>query len=436
MLDIDNDTSQYWQEKLSEACRQTHVESASLGIVSRDRIVAVNISNQSSMPDHSLSKGSPAFCVAKLFTATLVATLVGAGKLGFEDVITDLLPVAATNTASTANLLAGITVAHLLSHTHGLTADGLNAAPVNARGFIDDERVFGALNKSGRIFAPGTFYSYGVAGYILLGLVIEHVTQLTFGEFLRMQIMARICNRNIGLPHTISDTADHLPICPSSGNNLNLSLHELMAFTSSYLKPDHNPLNLTDNLVEDMFGIQKPMPGWSPTIAGICYGWKRFANSWHGHDGMDSHNQTYIRVNRASNTAICLIAHSPLRSPGALSSLLFRHDYPELSRSTAKQPAILLDALPDDNDVIIGAYGDSRTRFLISLSDGRPRIEILSIADNAAKNSHQCYLYPAEDKLFFLSKPWQYITFLQLVTDGNGCRYLWDHTQLWPALTE
>jgi CubicO group peptidase (beta-lactamase class C family) len=297
----DNHIADYWLERLASACKQAHVDTACLGITNHGSSIAVSYSH-SAAPDHSSANPYPAFCVAKLFTSTLIALLVMQGKLQFDAEITGLLP--ATSTAGVAStVLHGVTVAQLLAHTHGLCALGLDAAPVQADGFIDYEHVLCLLHSSGRMFAPGKFYSYGMAGYVVLGSIIEHITRQTYNQVLHQQILLPIATRGTHLPDVGTCTASR-PICPSSGRGLHLTPGDLLAFASGFLTPLARVLNLPDALLAQIFTTRKLLPGWSPTIAGSCYGWKNFANNWYGQNGIDKQHLMYVRINRATETAI------------------------------------------------------------------------------------------------------------------------------------
>jgi CubicO group peptidase (beta-lactamase class C family) len=423
-----NDVMHYWLDKLAAACEQAQVTTASLGIIHKDQIVSVS-HGRPLLQDDTAGTRNSALCVAKLFTSTLVSLLVLQGKLKFEDQISDLLPVL-SGIAQNTGVLTGVKVSHLLSHTHGLDTIGLDAAPVTDDGFIDHEQVFALLGGSTRMFAPGKFYSYGVEGYILLGIIIEHITQKTYRQALHKEILTRL-EHDIYQPTLVNNIAPLPAICPSSGKGLHLPHTTLTSFVSCFLNPGKNVLKLSPPLMAEIFRKRTTLPGWSPTISGCCYGWKTFGDNWYGQNGMDGHNLMYVRVNRITKTALCLVAQSNKRHPGALPSLLLQQKYPELAANPAKSPGVLTDATTDNCKAIAGTYGNRVTTFRIIYSDERLLLEIVTTYQGNEISSHHCYLYPAEQNIFFLSKPWQYITFLQLVKGDGAMRYLWDHSQLW-----
>jgi hypothetical protein len=311
----------------------------------------------------------------------------------------------------------------------------MHSAPTDAAGFIAVGTVVSALQKSGSIFAPGKFFSYGTAGYVLLGGIVEHITQKPFGDVLREQILTRLgCEER--LPQSAAHLCSDITICPSSGKGLYLPVDAFLKFAGSFVSPRTNALDLPETLLAEIFLTQQALPGWSPIFSGCCYGWKDFANGWYGHNGIDDAQLTYVRINRAGQTAICLAANSATRNPGALPSLLFRNAYPALCFSMARQPRVIREPAPSHNQAVIGIFGRDHLRFHITLQHDKLVVEIRTSTTSGSIIAHHCYLRAADDNIYFLERPWQNSMFLQLVLDDNGRRYLWDHTQLWPEVVD
>ncbi len=128
--------------------------------------------------------------VTKMFTAVVVATLVGDGRLAFETPVVDVLPA----DLRPRTLAAAVSVHHLLCHTSGIAdyAEEDETLP----GFVEDYSALWTERPSYRIqrpadflplFAdlpayrpPGQAFHYSNAGYILLGLVIEQLTGTSY----------------------------------------------------------------------------------------------------------------------------------------------------------------------------------------------------------------------------------------------------------------
>ncbi len=143
--------------------------------------------------------------ITKTFTATCVMMLVEEGRLRLAEPIGDLLPSKLTRKLLVIDghdYGAEITVGQLLGHTSGLPDywtdpplhDGDNAF---VHDFLEDpdrlwepEEILGYARKLHPIALPGQRYHYGDTGYVLLGLIVEHVTGKRLHAVLRERILA------------------------------------------------------------------------------------------------------------------------------------------------------------------------------------------------------------------------------------------------------
>lgn len=128
----------------------------------------------------------PWFSVTKLFTATAVLQLVAAGKLDLDE------PVASTRPDLNGDSIAGLTVRQLLSHTSGLA----NPMPLRWVHLVSESRpdletmTMRLLGRHHRLrFEPGARYAYSNLGYLVLGLVIEAASGLSFEEYLSRNVL-------------------------------------------------------------------------------------------------------------------------------------------------------------------------------------------------------------------------------------------------------
>lgn len=121
---------------------------------------------------------------SKMFTAVLVAKLAEAGRLAYGDPISRHLPPEVMTDEWKA-----VTVDHLLSHRSGIgeywTREFSEARPDlrTARDFVP------WIHKVPASFPPGTGYRYSNSNFILLGLIIEHVTGRPYADELQRVIL-------------------------------------------------------------------------------------------------------------------------------------------------------------------------------------------------------------------------------------------------------
>lgn len=134
--------------------------------------------------------------VTKSFTATAIGRLVDRGSIAFDMPVADVLPAHQHPAALTQE----ITVHHLLTHTSGL-ADYYDEATLGAAAFehiwekIPTHAVRGPADflplfkdLPARTTPGGSEGWYTNAGYILLGLIIEAVSQQRYIDFVEAEV--------------------------------------------------------------------------------------------------------------------------------------------------------------------------------------------------------------------------------------------------------
>ena len=128
----------------------------------------------------------------KQFTAMAIMLLVHDGKLRYDETLAELFSDFPAYGKS-------ITIRNLLNHTSGLSDyEGLMDGAEKEKGplwssekQIQDGEVLELLkNEKNGQFAPGTSWSYSNSGYVVLGLIVAKVSEMTYGEFLRARIFA------------------------------------------------------------------------------------------------------------------------------------------------------------------------------------------------------------------------------------------------------
>ena len=119
--------------------------------------------------------------VSKQFTAMAIMLLARDGKLRYDQPIREILPELPTGAQS-------VTVRRLLNHTSGLP-DYEDLIPDSQTVQVSDRDVLALLARKDTLYFPaGTQYRYSNSGYVLLGLIVERVSGLSFPAFLRTRI--------------------------------------------------------------------------------------------------------------------------------------------------------------------------------------------------------------------------------------------------------
>ncbi len=138
--------------------------------------------------------------LSKMFTAVGVLDAVGRGEVGVHDAVVDVLPAE----LRPSTLAPEVTVHHLLSHTSGIAdyAEEDEDLPGYCEDYAaiwadlpnyrvrDDRAILPLFADRPPVCPPGTAYHYSNAGYVLLGILLSHVSGLPFDEAVTARVFA------------------------------------------------------------------------------------------------------------------------------------------------------------------------------------------------------------------------------------------------------
>ncbi|MDP2492806.1 serine hydrolase domain-containing protein [Shimia thalassica] len=126
--------------------------------------------------------------LSKSITATCVALLVDAGKLGYKDTVGELLGARIPNMHPEAQ---SITVAQLLTHSSGFKPDATQAAMAQWYGTQDMRHWQASRTALARAPRRSGKFRYNNENYAILGAIVEVVTDATY---------LKTCKSRTGLP--------------------------------------------------------------------------------------------------------------------------------------------------------------------------------------------------------------------------------------------
>ena len=145
-------------------------------------------------PNHKFIIGS----ITKVFTAVLVHQLVESGKVKLKIPLIDYLSQDWQDILNDIKYGREITVEHALSHRSGIF-DVTNADVFWEKLLSDPSHnwtpveVLRLVQKEGKpLFRPGSRFSYSNINYVLLGALIENVSQKSYAEALQENIISKI----------------------------------------------------------------------------------------------------------------------------------------------------------------------------------------------------------------------------------------------------
>ena len=138
-------------------------------------------------------KNSPVYIASmtKPTTSTLVAVLVGEGKLAFSDPISKYMPeYGRLKMRKSGTEVRSPTIAECLSHTAGFPGGTMGRLPDDSPIRNSGQAVVATiLAKQGLVAKPGTKYTYTFRGYAAVARVIEVVTGKRFPEVLDEKLL-------------------------------------------------------------------------------------------------------------------------------------------------------------------------------------------------------------------------------------------------------
>lgn len=131
--------------------------------------------------------------ITKPFAALAIMILVEQGKLGLDDTLSTYFPSFPSSKK--------ITISQLLNHTAGLD-DYQKLSDWKADSKSDLTSPQSTVEKMRRLpllSEPGEQFRYSNVGYILLGLIIEQVTEQSFADFIQDEILNPLELKNTGV---------------------------------------------------------------------------------------------------------------------------------------------------------------------------------------------------------------------------------------------
>ncbi|WP_278380550.1 serine hydrolase [Chryseobacterium arthrosphaerae] len=330
--------------------------------------------------------------LTKSFTALMIVKLNEEGKLSVKDPVSKFIPDYPRGNE--------ITIEHLLTHTSGIYEALRNKEYfrlLHTGETIPKNRELSFFKNEPLDFEPGTQFSYTNSGYILLGIIIEKVTGLSYENAIRKNIL-----EPLKMPHTGFDyLALKSPYKTVPYSYISKTKQEKTEIWNPSLT---GPAGQIYSTVEDLYHYYKGLRDYkivskeafkkatTPYLSGYSYGWfiddlygKKLINHGGNIEGSTSYfamlpdddlciillnNITSKKLEKAGNTILAALLGQPYQLPQPRKEITLGDD---VLKKYAGNYAL------SENDVIHILYENGR---LFMQNNNDPKIQIRAEKEN------------------------------------------------------
>jgi D-alanyl-D-alanine carboxypeptidase len=259
----------------------------------------------------------------KMFTAVAILQLVEAGKVKLTAPLGKYLPDYPNREVATK-----VTIHQLLTHTGGTGNISFPDFLAHRRELRTHADYLKRYGKRGLEFEPGSGWAYSSYGFLLLGVVIETVTQQSYDDYVQQHVYApagmtrtgslperhAVADRSIGYTKAPGTTAwtpntDTLPDRGTSAGGGYSTVEDLARFARALLShkllsPDATKLLITAK--------EETQPG--PLGGRYAYGFEdardAHGNGWVGHGGGAPGMNGDLRIYPKSGYVVAVLANT------------------------------------------------------------------------------------------------------------------------------
>lgn len=246
--------------------------------------------------------------VSKPFTAIATMQLVEKGDLNLSDSILKYIP-------ELSPTWSNITIEHLLTHRSGIydiINDGWNPTLLNG---LTNESLIPYLRQNPALeFAPGTKGEYSNTGFMLLAIIIERRTGLSFPKYMALNIFG---------PANMHDSYivdENQPI--KAGDAINYALSNAYYGINTFLKGSMAQVSSAEDFFNFFIALQKGALVSPETLANMTRSHSKIVNSYDcgygffingntfGHSGEWDGFETELMINYSTNMQVVVLTNS------------------------------------------------------------------------------------------------------------------------------
>lgn len=253
--------------------------------------------------------------IAKPMTAIAIMQLVEQGKIDLDTDIRVYLPNFPQKNAT------AVTTRMLLAHTSGLGGYANAKEAQNETEYPTLTAAFDMFKERDLAFAPGTNFGYTTYGYIVLGLLIEQITGLTYEQYMQQNIwdkadMTQTGIERVGVVYDNKSKLYHAKkrkAVEAKQNNLSnripgggfySTLNDLFKFGAAVL----NNTLISEASFKTMTQISFPQPESNPYGLGwFLYGTPPNESGVIGHGGGQTGANTQLLIKPTTQTVVVVL---------------------------------------------------------------------------------------------------------------------------------
>ncbi len=376
---------------LQDAAKRCKVPGASLAVLHDDSVFecATGVVNARTGVEATTDSVFEIGSITKVWTTSLVMQLVEDGRAELDAPVRRYVPELALADRAAAD---SITVRMLLTHTSGIDGDFFQTT---GRGDDAVERYVLACAALPQLHAPGKYWSYCNAGFVLAGRIVEKLRGATWDEALRRHLLEPLGTEGMGtLPeqalryraavgHFLHPKTGEIVVAPAwpeprasgpAGATPYAFARDLVRFARMHLDggvAQGGRRVLADASVRAMQERQVELPaGQLASAWGL--GWMLFDWSGQrviGHDGGTAGQFSFLRVVPERRIVVALLTNGG--DAGGLYREVFGHVLGRLAGIELPPLPVANPSLRTDLARFVGRYARLAASLDVTLEDGR-----------------------------------------------------------------
>ncbi|NVK52834.1 MAG: beta-lactamase family protein [Flavobacteriaceae bacterium] len=253
--------------------------------------------------------------ITKIFTAIGIIKLVEQGKLKYENTIADIIP-----DYPKKDVAKSITIHQLLTHTSGIMRDIKRSTDVTNYKLVKD---FNEHYENEPLDFDSGEFNYSNVGYILLGRVIEAVTNTSYFDFIQQEVFNQLNMSNTGF-YELDKSASNLASGYTQIDNYEPTPNGELINSKPMLHVKGNPAGANYGTAKDLFKFSRALfsenliqpnslkimnPSGSNSYG---YGLKKYNYSnieSYGHDGLFPGFNSYMQYYPNQDMTLIVLAN-------------------------------------------------------------------------------------------------------------------------------